>query len=57
MEETGYSRPGRPEYPERAESFIGRAIDAYLFRKPNVPLGRTWGDIVRLLPILMSSAC
>lgn len=47
MEETGYSRPGKSQYPTLAPTFMGRAIDAYLFRRPSVPEGRTARDIVR----------
>ncbi|KAK5268368.1 hypothetical protein LTR96_006075 [Exophiala xenobiotica] len=48
MEETGFSRPGKAQYPKRSTTFLGRAMDAYLFRQPSVPVGRSAGDIGKL---------
>lgn len=41
LEETGWSRPGRPAFPIPSTSFIQRSIDVYLFRRPNVAEGMT----------------
>ena len=47
LEETGWTRPGRPVYPIPSTSFIQRSIDVYLFRKPNVAEGMTNKETVR----------
>ncbi|KAK4946611.1 hypothetical protein LTR10_014463 [Elasticomyces elasticus] len=48
LEETGWTRPGRPVFPIPSTSFIQRSIDVYLFRKPNVAQGMTNKETLRL---------
>lgn len=39
LEETGWTRPGRPVFPVPSTSFLQRSIDVYFFRRPNVAEG------------------
>lgn len=39
LEETGWTRPGRPTFPVPSTSFVRRSIDVYFFRRPNVAEG------------------
>ena len=57
LEETGWNRPGKAQYPARSHTFFGRVIDAYFFRKPIVPLGRTNSEVVSTPRFLASMIC
>ncbi|OAL34770.1 hypothetical protein AYO20_05965 [Fonsecaea nubica] len=48
LEETGWTRPGRPAYPVPATSFLQRSIDVYLFRNPNIAEGMTNREALHL---------
>ncbi|KAK6367284.1 hypothetical protein LTS17_010209 [Exophiala oligosperma] len=48
LEETGWTRPGRPTFPVPSTSFVRRSIDVYFFRRPNVAEGMNNRETLRL---------